>query len=369
MNRSGPSIRQKGMLRFINKFTPLVRSAAYMYLLALIMAIGSERVFWFWSPSLLVQLESAVWYASATATGAMLMRRFHVTGWWSLMLVLPVIAFVVEGVITPVIYSGGPMNPIFPAWFTFWHGMFAFAGLVFAFRRWLLDQALLRLSAASIGVGAFWALWSSTLWLPENVNDPELIEAEGGPLTILEPMAFTRYAVIMTAVFIVGHALIGFVWPERSNGVVGRTGKLSWTERILIGFLLVVVAGWTAAVPWALPMFLLYCWVQLKGLRWHRSGVAEGTPSMVDRLHGNVSWRALLPLTLIAPTAALGYAALWAIDPSVQALQIIMYSTIAIQGVVGFVVSVMALMRARKRREVSASSASSASHRALSPSR
>ncbi len=340
------------------RFVSAVRSILFVYLLGLIMAIGAERIFWFWSPSLGVQLEIAAWYGLATAAGHMLMHRFHVTDWWSLMLVLPVIAFVVEGAITPVIYSGGPLVPVFPAWFSFWHGMFAFAGLVFLFRRWLLDEALLRLTAGSIGLGVFWALWSSTLWLPENVNDPELIEGAGGPLEILEPLAFTRYTVTMTAVFISGHALIGFVWPTASNGVVGRSGSLSWSERGVLGLTLAGVTTWTFVFPWALPMFGLYCWVQLKGLRWHRSAVSAGTPSFVDGLSGRVSWRALLPVILIAPTAALGYTALWAIEPSDEAVRFFMYATIAVQGVTGFIVAVMALRRARESRNVTSSLAS-----------
>lgn len=346
-----------------------LRSAAFIYLLGLIMTIGAERIFWFWSPGLGVQLEVAAWYGLATAAGYMLMRRFLVTGWWSLMLVLPVIAFVVEGAITPVVYSGGPLVPIFPAWFSFWHGIFAFAGLVFLVRRWLLDEAFVALTVGSVGLGAFWALWSSTLWLPENVNDPELIEGGGGPLEILGPLAFARYAAVMTAVFIAGHALIGFVWPAASNDVAGRAGPMSWSERGVLGLIVAAVVGWTFVVPWALPMFSLYCWIQLKGLRWHRSGVPEGTPSFVDGLSGTVSWRALVPLTLVAPTAALGYLLLWSIEPSEDAVRFFMYATIAVQTVAGFMISLKALLRARKNREISSSSASSTSHRALSPSR
>lgn len=345
------------------------RSAAFVYLLGLIMTVGSERIFWFWSPGLAVQLEIAAWYGLATAAGHMLMRRFHVTGWWSLMLVLPVIAFVVEGAITPVIYSGGPLVPVFPAWFTFWHGIFAFAGLVFLVRRWLLDEALLRLTLGSIGLGVFWALWSSTLWLPENVNDPELIEGAGGPLEILEPFAFTRYAVIMTAVFIAGHALIGFVWPANTHGAIGRAGSLSWSERGVLGLTLAAVTAWTFVFPWALPMFGLYCWIQLKALRRHRSAVPAGKPSFIDGLSGRVSMRALLPLTLVAPTASLGYAALWAVGPSDEVVRVFMYATIAVQGVIGFVVSVKALLRVRRNRKLTSSLASPASHPVPSPSR
>ena len=342
-----------------------LRSIVFVYLLALIMAIGSERMFWFWSPGVVEHLEVAGFYALATAAAVALLRRFHVTSWWSLMLIAPVVAFVVEGAITPIIYTGGPFIPVFPAWFSFWHGMFSLIGLVFVVRRLLLDESLLALSAVAVGLGSFWALWSSTLRLPENVNDLEMEEVVGGPLQVLDPAQFSRYALVMTVVFVIGHWLVGFVWPN-SGRTIGLTGRLGWRERAVLGLVLVGVVIWTFAVPWALPMFVGYCWLQLKGLRWHRSSIAAGTPSMLDRFAGSVRVRALAPLVLMAPSAALTYRLLWDLNPSDQALQVVMYGTITVQGLVGFVVAVMALLRARKLRP---SSASSASLRVLSPSR
>lgn len=344
-----------------------LRSFAFIYLVALIMVIGSERMFWFWSTGVVQQLELAGFYTLATASAVALMRRFHVTSWWSLMLVAPVVAFVVEGAITPVIYTGGPFVPVFPAWFTFWHGIFALGGLVFLVRRLLLDRAMVALAAVATAFGAFWGLWSATLRLPENVNDPELVESMDGPLEVLDPSQFAWYAVVMTVVFIIGHALIGFVWPS-IEASPGRTGRLSWGERITFGLVLAGVVVWTVVVPWALPMFGGYCWLQLKGLRWHRSSQMDaGNPSLLDQLGGRVQLRALLPLALMAPSAALVYAWLWELDPSVLTLQIVMYGTIAVQGVIGFVVGVKALLRARKLS--ASSSASSTSRRVPLPSR
>lgn len=349
----------------MTRFFSALRSLVFVYLIALIMAIGSERMFWFWSPGLTEHLEVAAFYSMATAAAVALMRRFHVTSWWSLMLVAPVVAFVVEGAITPIIYTGGPFVPVFPAWFTFWHGMFSLAGLVFVVRRLLLDEALLALAAVSVTLGGFWAVWSSTLRLPENVNDPEMEEAIGGPLHVLDPSQFARYAVMMTVVFIVGHGLIGFVWP-RAGRSSGHTGSLGWRERATLGLVLVGVTMWTFVVPWALPMFAGYCWIQWKGLRWHRSNIDADAPSLLDQLSGRVRVRALLPLALTAPSAALVYAWLWQLNPSEHTLQIVMYGTITVQGVLGFGVAVKALLRARK---VSASSsASSTSRRVPLPS-
>lgn len=349
----------------MTRIVAITRSLAFVYLLALITAVGSERMFWFWTPALTAHFEVAGFYAIATATAVLLMQRFNITSWWSLMLVAPVVAFVVEGAITPVIYTGGPFVPVFPAWFTFWHGMFSLIGLVFVVRRLLLDESRIKLSALSVAVGGFWALWSTTLRLPENVNDSEMEEIVGGPLDVLDPSQFARYVAVMTAVFIVAHGLIGYVWPALGRSS-GRTGALGGAERLVLGFVLAGVALWSFAVPWAIPMFALYCWIQLRGLRWHRAGVDPNAVALLDQLRGRVRLRALVPLALIAPTAAGGYALLWQLDPSNEALAVIMYGTIAAQGLIGFLVAVMALVRARN---LSSSSASSASRRVPSPSR
>lgn len=350
----------------MTRFVPALRSLAFVYVAALIMAIGSERMFWFWSTGFIEHLEVAAYYSLATAAAVALMRRFHVTSWWSLMLVAPVVAFVVEGVITPIVYTGGPFVPVFPAWFTFWHGMFSLIGLVFVVRRLLLDEALLALAAVSIALGCFWGVWSSTLRLPENVNDPELQDVVDGPLRVLDPSQFARYAGVMTVVFIVSHAVLGFVWPRRSSS---RSGTLDWRERCTLGLMLAGAAMWTVVAPWALPMFVGYCWIQLKGLRWHRSSTAADAPSLLDQLQGRVRVRALLPIALMAPSAALAYAWLWELNPSVLTLQIVMYGTIVMQGVAGFAVSVKALLRARRLSASAPSSVSSTSRRVPSPSR
>ena len=349
----------------MSRWFSLARSFALVYLVALIMAVGSERMFWFWAPGLAELFEVAGFYAIATAAALVLIRRFNVTSWWSLMLVAPVVAFVVEGVITPIIYTGGPFVPVFPAWFTFWHGMFSLIGLVFGVRSLLLREATARLAAVSVALGGFWALWSATLRLPENVDDIEMEEAIGGPLQVLDQGAFARYAVGITAVFIVAHALIGYVWPKPGRSS-GRIGSLGWRERATLGLVVTGVIIWTFVVPWAIPMFALYCGIQLKGLRWHRAVVDPSAVSLIDQLSGRVRLRALLPLALMAPAAAGGYALLWELDPSDQVLRVIMYGTIAIQGIVGFVVAVLALVRAHR---LNSSSASSTSRRALSPTR
>jgi len=305
-------------------------------------------MFWFWAPEAVDHLEIAAFYSLATGAGYLLMRRFRVSSPWSLLLVSPVVAYVVEGVITPVMYTGGPMIPVFPAWFAFWHGVLAFAGLVFGLRRLLLDRAIGALAAVAVGLGLFWGTWSSTLRLPENVNDEELI-ADLGQLTVLEPGGFGAYVVVFTAILIASHWLISFVWPE-PEPVRTRPSQVVRGGEWLVGLLCLAGAtGWTFVIPWALPMFLAYVGLQVAGLRWYRDRMsAPLPPTLLDQLGGRVSVISLAPLALMAPVAAGTYAVIWALDPSDIALRVVMYTVIAVQGVAGFVVTVMALRRARR---------------------
>lgn len=313
------------------------------------MAVGSERFFWFWSPGLAAHLEVAAFYMIASATAFLLMRRYEVNSVWSMVLVCPLVAFVVEGVLTPIIYTGGPFVPFFPAWFTFWHGLMSVLFMLVVVRQWLLDGAVGRLALTGIGLGAFWAVWSSTLRLPENQEDEEMLADLGSP-EVLEPRAFAIYVATFTAVFMVAHYFIGFVWPAAVDAR-RRSRGATFGEWLVGGLVAVGVAGWTVAVPWALPMFAGYAWIQVKGLRWHRQSVA-GDPharvGLLGQLSGRVRLVVLAPLALMAPVAAGGYAVLWELEPSAAALRVTMYSIIAVQAGAGFIATVAALIRARR---------------------
>lgn len=299
-------------------------------------AVASERMFWFWSPGLADHLVvvSVYWLPAAVTLWAI--GRYGVGAWWSLLLATPLYSLVTEGVITPVTYSGGPFVPVFPAWFAFWHGILAFGVLVIGIRQLLMARRWMLLAAISSGLGVFWGMWSSTLWLPENVEDPELIADHGGALTVLDPAAFLQYAVTFTAIVAIGHWLMGYVWPTAFEP--GR-----WSRRIVGGLALVMVIVWTFAVPWALPMFAAYAWLQRWGLRRHER-TAIG-PDLFAQLAGRTPVVGLIALAPMAATAAATYWLLWSLEPTETVLRSIMWTTIAVQGVAGLVVSVIALRR------------------------
>ncbi len=304
-------------------------------------AVGSERMFWFWSPGLADHLVvvSVYWLPAAITLWAI--ARYRVSGWWSLLLATPLYALVTEGVVTPVTYSGGPFVPVFPAWFAFWHGILAFGVLVIGVRQLLMARRWRLLALVATGLGVFWGVWSTTLWLPENVEDPELLADHGGALTVLDPAAFAQYAITFTVVVALGHWLMGFVWPTAFEP--GR-----WSRRIVAGLASLMLVVWTFAVPWALPMFAAYAALQWWGLRRHER--TAPTDDLFARLAGRTPPVGLLALAPMAAAAALVYWALWAVGPSHDILRTVMWTTIAVQAVAGGVISIIALRRSGRGR-------------------
>lgn len=325
---------------------------AFVFLCSLIATIVAERMFWFWSTGVVQHVEVALFYMLPTAVVIWAIERFRVDDRSSLLLAVPLFAYVTEGVITPVLYSGGPFVPFFPVWFSAWHGVMA-VGIALVGIRWLaMRRGAGALGAVSISLGAFWGLWATTLRLPENVEDPELV-AENGELIVLDPTAFGRYVVVFVAVLLFGHWAIGYVWPSAnaSRPTLGR-----WSTMVVAACVAISVIGWTVAIPWALPMFVAYGGLQVWALRRHRNRAAaalergdelNGGSPLLASLAGPVALRRLAPIALMAPAAWAVYTLVWMVDPSDLAIRVIMYSTIVVQTLVGGWLTVGALIGER----------------------
>lgn len=318
-----------------------LRRLVFVLVCAAIIGVGSERMFWFWASSPLDHVMVTLVYAPAVAGVLWLIDRYRVGELWGLLLVAPVMGLLVEGVVTPIVYSGGPFVPFFPVWFGAWHGVLSMVVLLFGVRRWLVTRNWRRLLTASIMLGVFWGTWSITLQLPESVGDPEMIADHGGPLHILDPSEFTLYALTFSAILAAAHLLLGRGgWT--SSFEPSRPAKVVWA--VVTGG---IVIAWTVAIPWAAPMFVAYLAPQIWGLR--RQGRVARGPSLLELLDGRFPVRALWPIAALPAVASGTYALWWAIDvPEAVIRGVFMNGTIGVQTIVGAVLFVTALRRARR---------------------
>jgi hypothetical protein len=323
-----------------------IRQILFAGLVAAVAIAASERMFWFWASGPEDYPIVVLMYGFALAGVIALIDRYDVRDFWGLSLVAVVVGFIVEGILTPVTYTGGPFVPFFPVWFAAWHGGLAVMLLVLFVRRLLLDDARAKLAVVATGLGAFWGLWSLTLALPENLEDPELIEMEGGPLHLLNDVEFAVYALWVSAAVAAAHYLLG-----RGGWMTTyRPGRILGT--IWLALSAIALAGWTVAIPWAAPMFAVYVGGVIYILRRRQQRSAATGEASLDQgrsiladLAGPVRLVSLLPLAAMPVAAAAMYSLGRLVDPGVLALQILMYGTIVVQTLIAAVVIVKAVVR------------------------
>lgn len=316
-----------------------VRNFAFVLVSAFIVIFGSERTFWYWSPGIGEQLGVALFYMVPVGGVLWAISRYRIGQLWTLLLAVPLLGYVVEGVITPVLYSGGPFVPFFPIWFTAWHGLLSFVVLWYLVHTWLVANRSRALLLVSIAYGVFWGAWSITLTLPESVNDPEVVADQGGPLEVLGPLSFTGYALTFTAMLAASHYLLGRLWLTTYE----PSRWLRWLWVAVVG---AIVVGWTVVIWWAAPMFVGYVWLQLWALR-RTAAVATG-PTILEQLSGPVTLRSLAPLALIPVVAAATYTLAWEADLSDLAKQVILYGTITVQTLIAAALMSLSLWRAAR---------------------
>lgn len=284
---------------------------AFVFLSAVTMVIASERVYWYIggisadgvlgiSLFYMIPAVAALW-----ALGSGPSQRLH-----QLILGGAVFAFVVEGVLTPVIYEDGPL-PIMAALFVGWHGLFSLVGFWYLTRRWLLDRRRGTIVGAGVAMGIYWGLWSLIYRLPGAFEDFE------EPVSVMDPSEFGSYAIVFGSAFVVAHWLLGFVWPD--SFAPQRRGRIALF--VIIGgyFVLAVLP----AVFWA-PLKLA---VLLGGALWLLRKSREATadePSIIESLSGRVRLNDAVLLMVMPICAAVTYAASWSLDPSNDAVQLMM---------------------------------------------
>ncbi len=295
--------------------------AAFAYLSSTVLVMASERVYWYWAglgvESLLsiggfYLLPTLAMLWAVTLTPA---RRLH-----QVVLAGAVFAFVVEGVLTSVVYTDGPL-PVLAALFVGWHGMLSVVAFWYLAHLWLVTGNLRRLAVGSALVGAGWGLWAAVA----SLADPP---SEFPAATVLTPGGFAVYAFGVGATLAAAHWLLGFVWPAEWRPGRRATAGLAF---VTVAYLAVNVVP---AVPWA-PLKLT---VLVGATAWllRRSHRHADGPTVLAALAGRVRLRDTAVL-LALPAVASAVYALAATVASTTALTVSYWALVAGQVVVGAV--------------------------------
>ncbi len=282
----------------------------FVGLSATIMVFFSEKVFWY--PQGYAIVELILYYAIPTAACLWLIEIFHVRNLSEVVLVGALYAFLVEGVLTPVIYEAGLTDPVMPVYFIGWHGLLSFVIGWYSFRRWLVRGAWGRLLAASALVGLFWGIWSITYWLPVNIAEWEHLAAIGEAVsgdTLWTTPQFALYAFGFTLLMAVSHGLLG-------RGGWQRHFKPGAVEGGFVVIALVVI--FTLQVFFILPFAILklvgMIGAVLLPLVMHRR--RNGENSVFKDLVGSVHSTHLLGLFLMPLAATVVYGMAGILQPS-----------------------------------------------------
>ena len=313
-----------------------VAGLTFVLLSALIMTTASERVYWYLGGATFdAFLAMAAYYAIPTlallwAIGSGPSSRLH-----QLVLGGAIFGFVVEGVLTPVVYEDGPL-PLLAALFVGWHGLVAFVGFWYFTRKWLLERRRLALGVGSAALGLYWGVWSIVYTLPDALEDLDEV------YPVMDPTDFGVDAVIVGLVFAAAHLLIGYVWPDGFRpGKWGRRGIVA----LLLGYASLAVLP---AVPWAPVKFGVLVGGTLWLLRRSRATNPD-EPTVMATLAGRVRPQDA-SLLLIAPVvAALSYAAVWSLELGDDAVQGIFASFSGAQVLAGLGAFVWAARRSLRR--------------------
>ncbi len=305
------------------RWTRWVSWTAFAYLTSIIVVMASERVYWYWGGITAGNIfEIALFYLIPTLAGLWALALIPAKRLHQVVLAGAVFAFVTEGVLTPIIYTDGPL-PVLAALFVGWHGLLAFAGFWYLTRRLLVERRRSTLAAAAAAVGGLWGLWA----MVASLADPP---ADVAGAAVMSPPEFALYAFVVGAVLAVAHWGIGFVWPKES----WRPGRFA-TAILVLGSLAYMAVAVLPSVPWAPLKLAALLGVTAWLARRSRAGVPAGEPTVLTRLAGRVRLQDTVVLLTMPAAASVTYLLAWSVGLSDGVLSVGYWVFVAAQVIAG----------------------------------
>ncbi|WP_420644474.1 hypothetical protein [Candidatus Leptofilum sp.] len=319
----------------------LLKRFAFVLLVTAVHVFFSEKMYWYPQGYAIVELilfYSVVVYACVWAVDSFCVQELP-----QVFLIAGLFAFLTEGVLTPVIFEAGLLNPLMASYFVGWHGLLSVVFGWYLVRKWLRFGQWQRLLLGCTLAGLLWGSWSITYWLPKTFAD----FASPGQWPIAE---FGLHAFAFTLMLVGAHWLLG-------RGAWLPSFKPSRMERVLLGLILLFFYG-TLSFPAAplgfIPLAVLVTAVCLP-LYFHRRRTDAG--SLLQSLSGKIQMR-YLPILFVMPGLATAvYALATVLQPSEDSLRLILELTPLGQALVGaicFIWAMIVTLRSSRKRSKSA---------------
>ena len=307
----------------------LLNRLLFVLLSATIMVFFSEKTFWYIQGYAIVEL--VLFYTVPVVVCLWTIDAFQIQRFSGVVLVGALFGFLVEGVLTPVIYEAGLLDPVMPAYFIGWHGLLSLVLGWFLIRKWLIEEKWKSLLLGGSLFGLFWGLWSLPYRLPESVQDFSALVNQGenfipGAWPVPD---YVFYTTVFTGMLMAGHWLLG-------RGFWQKSFKMNKWEIGIIFFITVGLFGIQVfpIMPQAILKLTVLIALVLVPLQIMKKQQTTDE-SIFYGLKGSVRFSQTLPLLVIPLVASLVYSLAEILPPSNGFLETIFISFSTLQGILG----------------------------------
>jgi hypothetical protein len=310
------------------KNNQIVKRLLFVILSSAIVVFFSEKTFWYVQGFAIGEL--VLFYVLPVAACLAVIDLFRVRSLSGMILVGGLLGFLVEGILTPVVYEAGLFDPVMPAYFVGWHGLLSLVFGWYWIRKTLLEKDWKKLGLGSMLFGLFWGIWSLSYRLPESILEFESYVQAGetwfpGAWPVMD---FAFYTLTFSGMLIFAHWLLGRgIW--QSNFSLRR-----WEWSLLLvalGFIFIFQVF--PVVPLGIFKLMVLILLVVLPIRIQKNNMDY--PPILNKLEGNFPFSTTLPLLLIPFTASLVYGLAAIFPPPENLIRIVFQTIYVLQGLIG----------------------------------
>lgn len=264
------------------------------------MVFFSEKSYWYVQGYAIVEL--VLFYAIPVAASLWVIDLLEVQRLSGVVLIGGLFGFLVEGILTPLIYEAGLLDPVMPAYFVGWHGLLSVVFGWYLIRKWLIEGNSKRLLFSSAVFGTFWGIWSLSYRLPESVQEFEgyVLAGESWLPGAWPTLDFAFYTLVFTGMLMIGHWLLGQgLWQSRFS-------MKKWEIGVLVGIMTFIFAFQVFPI-FPLGFLKLAGLILLVVIPLMVQKKRQDKTSVLDSLNGQIPFSRTLPLLAIPLVSSLIY--------------------------------------------------------------